>query len=162
MNANANPSFKAPLRGNYVLLTADTLRLLLPQHEVIAAEYLRGTLVPGEAPGLLKLQGAASDRRFGALSSQMQLLRHCPPDRFLVTTIGEGNSSFGWCWNDMKVLIDVELEARPLPAVLLAADTPVDQYVELGGKLAYPCSAQKLYSFVQTTEMSMVESLSDG
>ena len=46
---------KAPrLRGNFVLLRADTLRLLLPQHEVGAAEYIEGAPGPGSAGGLFE------------------------------------------------------------------------------------------------------------
>ncbi len=141
------------LRGNYVLLTADSLRLLLPQHEVGAAEYLEGALEPSAQPGLLQLQGVPGERRFAALSARMSLLPNCPPDRFLVSSLGEGNgageveSGLGWCWNEMKILIDVDLRAQPLPAVLLARHAPVDCYVELDGLLAYPCSADRLQAY---------------
>jgi hypothetical protein len=147
MNANLKLQQRAARRGNYVLLTADTLHLLLPQHEVGAAEYLDGTLEAAEESGLLKLRGKDSPRRFAALSAGMTLLPNCPPGRFLVTPLGEGGDSLGWCWNELQILIDVELVMHPLPEVLLARDTPVKQYVELEGKLAYVCSAEQLFAY---------------
>jgi len=135
---------RATPRGNYVLLTADTLHLLLPQHEVGAAEYLEGTLEAAGQPGLMKVRGAEGGRRFAALSAEMTLLPQCPPGRFLVTPLGGGNDGLGWCWNELQILIDVELAFQPLPEVLLTADAPVTHYVELEGRLAYLCSAQQV------------------
>jgi len=137
------------LRGNYVLLSADTLHLLLPQHEVGAAEFLDGVLEASDAPGLLTLAGDDS-RRYVALSKQMTLLPHCPPERFLVASVGD-DDNLGWCWDELRILIDVDLQAQPLPKVLVAPNTPVDQYVEFDGKLAYLCSAQQLRTFVLTS-----------
>ncbi len=147
MTASIKLQPRATLRGNYVLLTADTLHLLLPQHEVGAAKYLEGALEASEEPGLLKLHGSESPHRFAALSAQMTLLPNCPPERFLVASLGDGSDDLGWCWKELKILLDVELQPQPLPAVLLAPDAPVDQYVEFDGKLAYLCSARQLCSF---------------
>ncbi len=134
-------------RGNYVLLTADTLHLLLPQHEVGAAEYLEGALEAAEEPGLLKLRGADNGRRFAALSAQIKLLPQCPAGRFLITPLGDDGDGLGWCWNEVQVLIDVELPIRPVPEVLLAPGAPVSQYAEFQGKLAYLCNAQQLAAY---------------
>ena len=147
MTASLKSQPGAILRGNYVLLTADTLNLLLPQREVGAAEYLEGALEAGEEPGLLKLKGTESPHRFAALSAQMTLLPQCPPERFLVAKLGNGEDGLGWCWNELKILIGVELQLLPLPAVLLTPNPPVDQYVEFEGKLAYLCSARQLSAF---------------
>jgi hypothetical protein len=137
----------AKQRGNYVLLTADALGLVLPQHEVGTTEYLDGVLEAADESGLLKLQGEESTRRFAALSTRMTLLPHCPPERFLVTAFNGGNDEMRWCWNEVKILIDVELQPQALPAVLLTPDSPVEQYVELEGKLAFLCSADRLRKF---------------
>lgn len=134
-------------RGNYVLLTAGALHLILPQHEVGAAEYLEGELEASDKPGLLKLSGKEGMRRFVSLSAQMTLLPHCPPERFVVVSLGDDNDDLSWCWDELLVMIDVELPLHPLPPVLLAPDTPVKQYVEFEGKLAYPCSAHQLRAF---------------
>lgn len=138
---------EAALRGNYVLLTSDTLRLLLPQHEVGAAEFLDGALEASSEPGLLKLAGDDGARRYAALSRHMTLLPHCPPERFLVASLGDGDNDLGWCWDELQILIDVELQPQPVPNVLIAPNTPVRQYVEFEGKLAYLCSAQQLRTY---------------
>jgi hypothetical protein len=134
-------------RGNYVLLSADSLRLLLPQSEVGASEYLEGTLEASNEPGLLQQSGTTNARRFVALSAQMTPLSDCPPDRFLVVTLDHENDHLGWCWKEQRVLIDVELQPKPIPSVLLAPDTPVSHYVDLDGKPAYLCSAQQVRAF---------------
>jgi hypothetical protein len=135
------------LRGNFVLLVADGLSLLLPQHEVGAAEYLGDTLEAADEAGLFKLAGTADQRRFAALSAQMTLLPVFPSGRFLVTTLSGEDREISWCWNELRVLINVELPLHPLPQVMLAADTPVSHYVELDGKLAWPCNAKQMSAF---------------
>ncbi len=147
MIANTFHQPKAARRGNYVLLTADTLRLLLPQQEVGVSEYLEGALEPAEGHGLLKLSGTAGGRRFAAVSAQMTLMPYCPPGRFLVTPLGNENDGLGWCWNELQILIDVELPLQPVPEVLLAPNTPVRQYVEWEGKLAFLCNARQLKAY---------------
>jgi len=140
-------SLNATPRGNYVLLTADSLNLLLPQHEVGATEYLEGTLEASDQPGLLQLSGASGERRFVALSAQMTPLPLCPSDRFLVVTLLDEQDGLGWCWNEQRVLINAQLQPQPIPAVLLTPDTPVSHYVDLEGKPAFLCNAQRLRAF---------------
>lgn len=136
------------LSGHYVMLRADTLRLLLPQHEVGAAEYILGaTLEPGDEPGLLRQADGQGAHRFAALSAQMTLLPRCPSDRFVATALGEDSEGMAWCWNEVQVLINVELQARQLPAVLLAPHTPVEQYALHAGEIVYLCSARRLREF---------------
>jgi hypothetical protein len=137
----------AALRGNYVLLSADSLDLLLPQHEVGASEYLEGPLEASDEPGLLQLSGASTERRFIALSARMTLLPQCPPDRFLVVTLTDEEFELGWCWKEQRVLIDVQLQAHPIPPVLLTPGTPVSHYVDLEGKPAFLCTAQQMRAF---------------
>jgi hypothetical protein len=148
MTAYAKPLAQEAMRGNFVLLSVDSVHLLLPQHEVGAVEYLDGPLIDSRQLGLLKFQNVQSPRRFAVLSRQMTLLSHCPPERFLLTPLGDENPDLRWCWDEVRVLFDVALQSRPLPAVLLAPATPVERYVEFGGKICFMCSARQLYSFV--------------
>lgn len=147
MIAHPEPRPSLALSGNYVMLRADTLRLLLPQQEVGAAEYLGVTLEPGDEPGLLRQADGQSARCFAALSAQMTLLPQCPSDRFVATVLGEKSDDIAWCWNEVQVLINVELQPRQLPAVLLAPHTPVDQYVDHEGGIVYLCSARRLRAY---------------
>ncbi len=134
--------------GSYVLLTADTVHLLVPQREVGGAEFLEGALEASDRPGLLKRVGDDGPRRYVALSKRLIPLRHCPPERFLVARLGDNaNEDVGWCWNELRILANVELRPQPLPKVLIAPDSPIDHYVEFEGKLAYLCGARKLHAF---------------
>jgi hypothetical protein len=119
------------LRGNFVLLRAGVLRLLVPQAEVGAAEYLDRT---------------EEKRSLVALSPRMTLLPECPPERFVAAPLQDGGE-LGWCWDELQVLIDVELQPQPLPPSLLTHSTPVSHYVEHEGELAYLCSARSLSQF---------------
>ena len=132
-----------PLHGDFVLLRSGRLRLLLPQAEVGAAEYLDPRPLPSERPGLL----LAGDRCVAALSEQMTLLPECPPARFIVAALGDGAERIGWCWDELRVLIGVDLTAIALPPMLVGAHTPVDRYAEHDGELAYLCSAERLAGF---------------
>lgn len=142
---------QAPLRGNFVLLRADTLRLLLPQEEVGAAEYLDSRPQATAEPGLLRLTGEGQERCFAALSAQMTLLPQCPDERFVVATLGHGSEKLGWCWDELQVLIDVVVQPHPLPTVLVAPHTPVDCYALHDGELTFLCSADRLTEFALAT-----------
>ena len=139
------------LRGNYVLLRADSLRLLLPQHEVGAAEYLASPLQASDAAGILRQADDPAHRRFAALSAQMTLLPQCPVNRFVLTTLGDDDDDLGWCWNDIKVLIDIELRPQSVPAVLMAPYTPVDCFVDHDGEIAFLSTAQRLRTYAFTS-----------
>jgi len=135
------------VKGNFVWLRADGLSLVLPQHDVGEAQHLGEPLVATQAPGLLRRSSDASGRHFAALSSRMGLLAQCPPDRFVIASLASGKDAIAWCWNELKVLIGVELHPRPLPAVLVAPGTPVTAYVELAGEFAFVCDAKRLQAF---------------
>ena len=154
------PPTLPPLRGNFVLLRADGLQLLLPQQEVGAAQYLDARPRESSLPGWFELDGGLEgqvDRRadgagdggsdgvrhVAALSGQMGLLRRYPEGRFLLTSF-EGQGDLLMCWNSVKVLIDAELQPRPLPAVMLHEGSPLREYVEFGDELAFCCTAQRL------------------
>ena len=155
MHRHPDIRLPASLRGNFVLLRADSLRLVFPQNEVGAAEYLESTLVAAEGHGILSNPAGDGSRRFAALSAQMTLLPACPADRFVVTPLGgdKADHELGWCWNEVRVLIDVELQPQRLPAVLLDPNTPVDHYVSYGGEIAYMCSARRLSAYALAQRM---------
>jgi hypothetical protein len=94
------------MKGNYVMLRAGTLRLVLPQDEVGAAHHLDET--------------AREDN-----------------GRFIAVDLA-GTTR---CWDEMRVLIGLDLQPVELPAALRAADSPVASYIELDGEPAFLCSA---------------------
>ena len=138
---------QAPVRGNFVYLRADELRLVLAQDQVGAAEYLDARPQPSAQPGMLRLPGDEEGRVFAALSPRMGLLPRLPEERFVVTTLA-GNDDVAWCWSELQVLIDVELRPHALPRVLAAPGMPMSAWVEHAGEMAFLCDARRLQEYV--------------
>ena len=140
------------LTGNFVLLKADALHLLLPQEDLGAAEYLEGTPRASSQPGWFEIdgQGDRAPRLVAALSAAMEPLPALPAGRFLLTGLA-AQDGVALCWNEVKVLIDVELETHELPPVLLPPDAPLRRFVEFDDGPAFCCSGQGLlaYAFAQ-------------
>ena len=148
--ASSSSQPNTTLHGNYVLLRADTLRLLLPQHEVGALEYLESVPASGDVPGLFLSTGKGEmpDRRFVALSAQMSLLTSFPAQRFVYTTLGDSEDDLlSWCWDEVQVLPELELSPQTLPAVLRAPQTPVVRFAEYKDEIVFLCSARQLRSY---------------
>ena len=140
-----------PIRGNYVLLRADGLRLVLPQRDIRSTDYMmsRPVCMDGEN-GLLHVPGSTDAAVYVAVSAGMQLLEECPADRF-ISTVLQG-LDVHWCWSDVRVLLNAELLPLPLPVSLIAPGTPVREVVAVGGEWAYMCSAETLQQFALTPE----------
>ena len=140
-----------PIRGNYVLLRADGLRLVLPQRDIRSTDYMmsRPVRMDGEN-GLLHVPGSTDAAVYVAVSAGMQLLEECPADRF-ISTVLQG-LDVHWCWSDVRVLLNAELHPLPLPVSLIAPGTPVREVVAVGGEWAYMCSAEILQQFALTPE----------
>lgn len=140
-------SARRTVRGSYVLLRADGLRLLLPQTDIQSTDYMqvRPELIEGES-GLLHVPGSEDGAVYVAIAADMRLLDECPSDRF-VSTRFNGGVDVQWCWSEVRVLIDVQLPCEPLPPVLLADYTPVRELVAVGEEWAYLCSAESLQQF---------------
>jgi hypothetical protein len=135
----------APRRGNFVLLRADALWLLLPQREVGAVEYLEAPPQASAKPGLHLQRRADGPRQLAALSSHMTLLDAFPADRMLVTPLV--GTPIAWCWSEVKVLIDTSMQPRSIPSVLHAPGMPVHEFIEHDAGLAFVCGAQALCAY---------------
>jgi hypothetical protein len=142
MNIN---STSASLRGNFVLLKADGLRLLLPQSDVGSAEYLPEHPRSGGQAGLFELDtdGDGPTRHVAALSSRMTLLPEFPAHRFLMAAVG-GPDGVALCWDEIRMLIDTDLQTLPLPAVMLSPEAPLREFVELDDGIAFCCTGERL------------------
>ena len=135
------------MRGNFVMLRADTLRLLLPQQDVSSTEYIDRMPSGTAAAGIFSHSEADSAaRNVVALSDQMHALATFPGDRFLLTRLADAQHELSFAWNEVRVLIDAELEQRALPAVMQGPDAMVESYLELDGELVFCISAQRLVS----------------
>lgn len=134
------------LRGNFVLLRADTLRLVLPQDDVKSTDYLQQRPVEFDAEtGLLHIPEAADGAVYAAVSPEMRLLHACPEDRFVSTSLQ--GLEVRWCWSEVRVLINTELHPEPLPPVLLAPLSPLREIVAIGDEWAFMCTADILQQF---------------
>jgi len=98
------------MKGNYVMLRAGGLRLVLPQHEVGGALYLEWN-------------------------------RREDKNRFIAVEIAGADGTATWCWDELRVLIDVELQRIDLPSALRGHGSPISGFVELDGEPAFLCGA---------------------
>jgi len=135
------------LRGNFVVLRADTLRLLLPQADVGAASYLDQLPQATDLPGVFRRGGAAGEQAVVALSSQMRPLPQYPKDRFLVTPVVTPQGEFGFGWSEVQVLIDARLKPQALPAALAASNGPLKEFVEIEDQVVFCCDAARLADY---------------
>ena len=139
------------MRGNFVLLRADSLRLLLPQQDVNSTEYIDSAPLGTPEAGIFSYSETDNTtRKVVALSDQMYALARFPADRFLLTQLAKDGQALSFAWNEVRVLIDAELEQHSLPAVMQGPDALVDSYLELDGELVFCMSAQRLVSYAIT------------
>ena len=141
------PDGSGRMSGNFVVLRADSLRLLLPQQEVGAAQYVEHELRPSVEPGLFEYGQADAWRQVVALSGQMRPLPQFPADRFVLAALPAGEGALSFAWNEVKVLIDADLERHPLPALLQVPGAPIEAYVERDGELLLCTSAERVVAY---------------
>lgn len=134
------------IRGDFVLLRADGLRLLLPQREVMSTEYRDHAPAATAQAGVFALEDAhGTPHPVAALSDRMELMDRFPQDRFLLTRFAGAGLPTALAWNDVRVLIDTELELHALPAVMQDGAGLVDAYVEIDHELAFCTTAQRMF-----------------
>jgi hypothetical protein len=144
MTASPTAPTARELRGNFVLLRADTLRLLLPQHDVGAATHLDAAPRPTDLAGFFEHGDEAAAQPVVALSSDMLPLAQFPPDRFFVTSIATPLGEIGFGWSEVSVLLDARLQAQPLPAALFNAQTALREFVEIDGRVVFCCDSTRM------------------
>lgn len=147
------PGDSLKMRGDFVVLRADGLRLLLPQKDVSSTEYIEHIPETSNTPGVYLLRDSdGMEHQVIALSEDMSLMNAYPAQRFLLTRHGDASRNFSLAWSDVRVLIDSELEFHALPAVMLKEDALVDAYVEIDGELAFCTTAPRLLPDVLTLQ----------
>lgn len=139
------------MRGDFVLLRAGSLRLLLPQHDVNVTEYLEHAPVATGDPGVFSVGDVDGHaHHVVALSEHMHMLPVFPADRFLLTRLGGERRQFSLAWNEVRVLIDTALELHPVPPILQGQAGLIDGYAELDGELAFCTTAHRMLAQAQT------------
>ncbi len=132
-------------RGNFVVLRAGGLRLLLPHEDVAAAEHIGEAPVGVARAGIFELEVLGERRAVVALSEQLRPLERFPAGRFVLARLHGGEASFAW--DEVRVLIDAAVEARPLPPAMRSAGSPIDGYVQLGGELLLCATAPRVLAY---------------
>ena len=138
------------VRGNFVMLRADDLRLLLAQEEVGAAQYIHGLAQVTTDAGVFSLGDAADAEgslQLVALSAQLQPLVQFPADRFLQTPLGAAAGGLCFAWNEVRVLIGIELQVTPMPDALRASGGPIEAYALVDGAVVLCTTAEQLVDF---------------
>lgn len=147
--SNMSPTGQArtmKMRGDFVLLRADSLRLLIPQRDVSSTEYIDQPPVATDTPGVFVLGKAPEETQtVRALSAQMDALDRFPPDRFLLTRFTGTDQGVALAWTEVRVLIDTELEFHAMPAVMQGRGELIDAYVEIDQELAFCTTAQRIF-----------------
>lgn len=133
--------------GNFVLLRADTLRLILPQQDVGAAQYIEHEPRAAGEPGVFEHGQGDDARRVVALSAGMRPLEVFPRDRFVLASLVAGERTLACAWNEVQVLIDAQFERQPLPAALQAPGVPIEGYAERDGELVLFTTARGVLSY---------------
>lgn len=136
------------MRGDFVLLRADSLCLLIPQRDVSSTEYIDQAPVATAEPGIFVLGDGQSTAQ--ALSEQMARLDRFPPDRFVLTRFTGPRQGTALAWTEVHVLIDAELEFHALPAVMQGGGGLIDAYVEIDRELAFCTTAQRMLPGMRT------------
>ena len=139
------------MRGDFVLLRADSLRLLIPQRDVSSTEYIDQAPVATAEPGIFVFgDGQGTEQAVLALSEQMARLDRFPPDRFVLTRFTGPRQETALAWTEVRVLIDAELEFHALPAVMQGGGGLIDAYVEIDRELAFCTTAQRMLPGMRT------------
>ena len=138
------------LHGNYVLLRADTLRLLVPQADVGATEHIGGVPQATDDPGMFMLGEGDAVQAVVALSPDMRASVMFPADRFLLTPLRSQWGELSFAWNEVRVLIAPNFRRHALPTAIQLEGAPIDAYVEFDGALALCTTAERVMARVMT------------
>lgn len=141
------------VRGDFVLLGADSLRLLLPQHDVNLSEYLDRTPSPTGSIGIFTLGAVdGQQKQVAALSDRMKVMEVFPKNRFLLTRLN-GSHELLLAWTEVRVMMGVSLEFHPIPPVLAGRAGLIDAYVLLeDGAVAFCTTASRVLAEAQIGE----------
>ncbi len=126
------------LQGDYVLLRADNLNLLVSQETLTDIHYLHDRRMiasqcithPQQLMRIIADAESSQTPTFTALSASLTLLPEIPQSRFVAT---EHSMAPGvqWCWNDVRLLNKVSLPLSSIPMLLKTDISPVQAVVTL-------------------------------
>jgi hypothetical protein len=136
------------IAGNFVLVRADALSLLLPLEGMGAAGYLDQEPEPTELPGVFGIGGEDRSKFVVAPSGRLRPLTHYPEARFVVTPMEFEGKEILVAWSEMKVLIAARFDVHPLPLTAAGTASPVDGYVRMAGRPVFHTNPERLLAFM--------------
>jgi hypothetical protein len=138
------------LKGHYVMVRAGTLRLLLPQASVGAAEYGRRNYVPTPHRGVFAIEVDGTPEPAMAASEFLTPLADMPRERFVLTRFGEVQKDPCWlAWDEVRVFIEPQFALRSLPVALRSPGMPVTSYVEYAGDIMLCANGSAVLSYLR-------------
>ncbi len=148
MLSTADPdTTSTTLTGTFVLLRAGNLRLLLPQQEVSAADYIELAPQPTDQAGVFTHGEGDAARPIVALSAKMRPLAAFPSDRFLLASLATEAGDMAMAWDEVRVLMEAEIKCQALPESMRVPGAPIESYVHLDGEIALYTSADRVMAF---------------
>jgi hypothetical protein len=136
------------IQGNFVLVRADALSLLLPLDGMGAAGYLDDEPEVTELPGVFGIGGTDQPKFIVAPSEKLRPLTHYPKARFVVTPMAFEGKDILVAWSEMKVFIEARFDVHPLPGAATMEGSPVDGYVRIAGRPVFSTDPERLLSFM--------------
>lgn len=140
------------LQGDYVLLRADSLRLLVPQSNLTNIIHLQDRLTVAEQcikdPKQLLIQQSDQEQQLLALSEDLTLLSAVPKNRFVMTQHTQ-TATIHWCWTEVQLFNHLDMKCEQLPPIVRTDITPIDAIVTLAdGKQAFVCQFDNLLNYL--------------
>ncbi|MGE4243558.1 hypothetical protein [Ramlibacter sp.] len=138
------------LSGHHVLMRAGTLRLLLPQASVGAAEYRESEPNPTAHPRIFEMPAGEGLRNVIFPSSRLRALDRVDSPRFVLTQLRvTGADDLWFAWDEVRVFINAAFEAHDLPPALLGSEElPATRYCELDDELVLCADASAVVAYL--------------
>lgn len=150
----ASGGVQRTLRGDFVVLRADEMSLIVPQSDVEDLEYIGEHRNAHTERGVLSFGSHGHKSHAIALSKNMGALLDFPPDRFLLTRLTAGAHQFLLAWNEVRVLPDAQITVQPLPPSLRSVDGPIEGYVEENGRVLLYTNAASILQHLHVSARS--------
>lgn len=141
---------KKTLIGHHVLLRAGSLRLLLPQASVGAAEYREFEPTATAQAGVFEMVVAGKTRRVIFPSQRLRPLGRVDTSRFVLTRLHVPIADEFWfAWDEVRVFVGAGFAVYELPPALREGPAmPATRYIELNEELVLCADAADVVAYL--------------
>ncbi len=140
----------AALTGHHVLLRSGSLRLLLPQADVGAAEYRECEPTVTSQPGVFQLVVGGAARPAIYPSERLRPQERIEAPRFVLTQLQAAGAEELWfAWDEVRVFMNPGFLTTELPPALQGMSAmPFHHYVELQDDILLCTNAEKVVTYL--------------